>query len=265
MTTDPSPRLSARDLEVQLGGARILEDIALDVAPGRFVGLLGPNGSGKTTLLRACHRALRPTRGSVMIGPDDVWSLNARETARRVAVVSQESSDECDFTAAEVAALGRIPHKRGFEPDSDHDRRLVYAALDRLGLTQLAHRAFGRMSGGERQRTLIARALVQESTVLILDEPTNHLDVRFQLEVLKHVRSLGLTTIAALHDLNLAASWCDHIYVLDGGRIVSSGSPEEALAPELVTRVFGVDVTPVTHPVTGRVHLIFDRVADADG
>jgi iron complex transport system ATP-binding protein len=257
------PAVTVSGLDLDLGDAAILRDVAMTVPAGTLVGLVGPNGSGKTTLLRACHRALRPRAGSVLVEATDVWSLSPREAARIIAVVAQENSVEFDFTAAEVAALGRTPHKRGFDRDDDRDRELVFSALDILGLAHLAHRPFNQMSGGERQRTLIARALVQESRVLMLDEPTNHLDIHFQLEVMEHVRSLGLTTVAALHDLNLAASWCDLVYVVSGGRIVAGGAPEEALSPALVSEVFGVAVTQVRHPRTGRVHLIFDRWDEA--
>ena len=257
------PPVSVTGLCVDLGDAAILHDIALNVPPGSLVGIVGPNGSGKTTLLRACHRALRPRTGSVLLDADDLWALTSREAARRIAVVAQENSVEFDFTAAEVAALGRTPHKSGFDRDDDRDRELIFTSLDTLGLAHLAHRPYTQMSGGERQRTLIARALVQESSVLILDEPTNHLDIHYQLDVLQHVRSLGLTTIAALHDLNLAATWCDLVYVVYDGRIVAGGPPDEALSPEVVSAVFQVAVTRLHHPDTGRPHLLFDRIEEA--
>jgi iron complex transport system ATP-binding protein len=252
-------RLRSDDVAVDLGGRRVLDGVSVEVAEGSFVGLVGPNGCGKTTLLRALHRVLRPERGSVLLGMDDLWTLSAGETARQIAVVAQEQATGFDYTAAEIAAMGRIPHKRWFESDNEHDRTLVFESLEALGLSELAHRPFNQMSGGERQRTLIARALVQESSVLLLDEPTNHLDIHYQLDVLHRVRELGMTTVAALHDLNLAAAWCDRICVMEAGRIVAAGTPDEALTPELVSRVFAVRATGFTHPVTGRHQLLFDR------
>jgi len=254
--------LRADAITVDLGAARILRDVSVTVEHGRFVGLVGPNGSGKTTLLRALHRALRPAGGSVLLGMDDLWHLGPQEAARQIAVVSQETTAGFDFTASEVAAMGRIPHKRAFASDTDDDRRLVAESLDSLGLAALAHRPFTAMSGGERQRTMIARALVQQSSILLLDEPTNHLDIHYQLDVLHRVRSLGLTTVAALHDLNLAAAWCDHVYMLDGGRVVAGGRPEEALTAKRVSDVFRVHATAFVHPVSGRHQLLFDRATE---
>jgi iron complex transport system ATP-binding protein len=259
ITASGPPKLLIEGLRIDLGEVEIVHGIDLEVPPGSMVGLVGPNGSGKTTVLRSCYRALRPRTGVVWMDRQDIWKLTARESAQSIAVVAQDGPGEFDFTAAEVAALGRLPHKRGFDRDDEHDRELVLTSLDALGLVHLAHRPFSQMSGGERQRTLIARALVQESRVLILDEPTNHLDIRYQLDVLHHVRSLGMTVIAALHDLNLAAAWCDRVYVIQDGVIVSGGSAEQALRPEVIDQVFGVTTHLVSHPATGRPHFIFDR------
>jgi iron complex transport system ATP-binding protein len=181
--------------------------------------------------------------------------MSARDAARAIAVVAQDHSVGFEFTAAEIAAMGRLPHHRGPGVTDASERRLVVESLHSLGLAGLAHRPFGAMSGGERQRTLIARALVQQSPVLLLDEPTNHLDIHFQLDVLRRVRALRLTTVAALHDINLAASWCDHVYVLDGGRVVAGGPPKEALSAEIISRVFDVEATEFVHPVTGHHQL----------
>lgn len=251
--------LQAHDVCIDLGGARIVSDVSLEVRAGQFVGLVGPNGSGKTTLLRSLHRALKPTAGSILVAGDDLWALEPRAAAQRIAVVAQDNAVGFDFTASEVAAMGRIPHQSGFQAERDEDRLLVAESLDALDLAPLALRAFNTLSGGERQRTLIARALVQQTPILLLDEPTNHLDIHYQLDVLHRVRDLGLTTIAALHDLNLASAWCDAIYVLAGGRIVAGGPPHEALTAERVSAVFRVGATGFTHPVTGKYQLLFDR------
>jgi len=258
------PRLSIEGLHIEIGEVEIAHGVDLDIPAAAMVGLVGPNGSGKTTVLRSCYRALRPSEGAVWMDHKDIWKLTARESARSIAAVAQDMPSDFDFTAAEVAALGRLPHLRGFEREGERDRELVLTALDTLGLAHLAHRRFNQLSGGERQRTLIARALVQESRVLILDEPTNHLDIRYQLDVLHHVRSLGMTVIAAFHDLNLAGAWCDRVYVIAEGAIVAGGAPEDALDPSVIDRVFQVRSHVVAHPVTGRPHLIFERGGPAD-
>ena len=251
--------LKSNNLSIDLSGTRIISDVSVEIGEGEFIGLVGPNGSGKTTLLRGLHRSLKPVDGAILVQSDDLWHLSAIEAARRIAVVSQENQIGFDFTASEVAAMGRLPYKTGFERETDEDRRLVAKSLDELGLAPLAHRPFDAMSGGERQRTLIARAMVQQAPILLLDEPTNHLDIHYQLDVLHRVHSLKLTTIAALHDLNLAALWCDRIYVMDKGRIVAGGPPHEALSAERISSIFRVRATAFTHPVTGRHQLLFDR------
>ncbi|MFY1668502.1 ABC transporter ATP-binding protein [Plantactinospora sp. WMMB334] len=250
-------------LGVVLDGHEVLRGVEVDVAAGRFVGLVGRNGSGKSTLIRAAYRALRPYRGAVWVGGDDVWSLPGRRAARRVAVVAQQEPESAGFTVAEVVAMGRIPHKRLFSADTLADREACDRALDRVGLAGYGQRLAAGLSGGERQRLVIARALAQEAPLLLLDEPTNHLDVRYQYDILALVRSLGLTVLAALHDLDLAVQFCDEVYVLDAGVVVAGGDPVEVLTPELVADVFGVDAQVVAHPVSGRPRLLLSpRSAD---
>ncbi|MGW0337755.1 ABC transporter ATP-binding protein [Streptomyces sp. NPDC003011] len=250
-------RLDLAGVTVDIAGSRLVDDVRLTVDSGAFVGLVGPNGSGKSTLLRCVYRALRPDAGAVRLDGDDVRALPAREAARMLAALPQESSSEFDFTVAEVVAMGRLPHRDRTAAD---DRRVCADAMDRTGVGHLAGRGFLALSGGERQRVLIARALAQRPKVLVLDEPTNHLDVAHQLDVLSLVRASGLTVLAALHDLNLAAAHCDVLYVLSGGRIVASGPPHDVLRPDLLAEVFGVRAHPVRHPQTGAVQLLFDRL-----
>lgn len=247
-------------VRVELAGTRLVHEVGLRAAPGQVVGLIGPNGSGKSTLLRCVYRVLRPAGGAVRLGGDDLHALTPREAARRVAALTQEHSAEFDFTVAEVVAMGRLPHRRGLAGSDAADERRCAEAMRRVGVEHLAGRGFLNLSGGEKQRTLIARALVQEPRLLVLDEPTNHLDVAHQLEVLALAREAGPTVLTALHDLNLVAAHCDLLYVLRAGRIVASGPPEEVLRPELLAEVFGVRATPVRHPVTGALQLLFDRL-----
>ncbi|MGW2773844.1 ABC transporter ATP-binding protein [Streptomyces olivaceoviridis] len=248
-------RLDIDDITIEAAGTRLVEHIGLTVDSGTFAGLVGPNGSGKSTLLRSVYRALRPTAGAVRLDGDDMHAMDPRATARALAALPQESSAEFDFTVAEVVAMGRLPH-RGRTAASD--RETCARAMDRTGVAHLADRGFAGLSGGEKQRVLIARALAQQPRVLVLDEPTNHLDIAHQLDVLSLVRDSGLTVLAALHDLNLAAAHCDVLYVIDKGRIVAAGPPHDVLRPALLAEVFGIRAHPVRHPVTGAVQLLFD-------
>ncbi|MFF8905443.1 ABC transporter ATP-binding protein [Streptomyces olivaceoviridis] len=248
-------RLDIEDITIEAAGTRLVEHIDLTVDSGTFAGLVGPNGSGKSTLLRSVYRALRPTAGAVRLDGDDLHAMDPRATARALAALPQESSAEFDFTVAEVVAMGRLPH-RGRTAASDWET--CARAMDRTGVAHLADRGFAGLSGGEKQRVLIARALAQRPRVLVLDEPTNHLDIAHQLDVLSLVRDSGLTVLAALHDLNLAAAHCDVLYVIDKGRIVAAGPPHDVLRPALLAEVFGIRAHPVRHPVTGAVQLLFD-------
>lgn len=181
--------------------------------------------------------------------------MDPRAAARELAALPQESSAEFDFTVAEVVAMGRLPHRNR---TAAQDHALCDEAMTRTGVTHLADRGVLTLSGGEKQRVLIARALAQQPRILVLDEPTNHLDIAHQLDVLALVRGSGLTVLAALHDLNLAAAHCDVLYVIDGGRIVACGPPHDVLRPDLLADVFGVRAHQVRHPETGTLQLLFD-------
>ncbi|MDC7337526.1 ABC transporter ATP-binding protein [Streptomyces lydicus] len=253
-------RIDVEDLSVDVAGRRLVHDLTLRADSGGLVGLVGPNGSGKSTLLRCVYRALRPAAGAVRLDGADLHAMDARTGARLLAALPQEAGTEFDFTVAEVVAMGRLPHQRGSGRASAADTAVCERALARVGAAHLAGRGFLSLSGGEKQRVLIARALAQEPKVLVLDEPTNHLDIAQQLEVLALVRDSRLTVLTALHDLNLAAVHCDALHVIAEGRIVASGPPYEVLTPELLAEVFGVRAHRVRHPVSGAVQLLFDRL-----
>ncbi|KND33784.1 heme ABC transporter ATP-binding protein [Streptomyces acidiscabies] len=250
-------RLDVDGVSVEAAGARLVDDIRLTAGPGAVVGLVGPNGSGKSTLLRCVYQALRPAAGTVRLDGEDIRTMAPRAAARVLAALPQESGAEFDFTVTEVVRMGRLPHERRGHTE---DLKICAEAMAATGVGHLADRGFLALSGGERQRVLIARALAQQPRVLVLDEPTNHLDIAHQLDVLTLVRDAGLTVLAALHDLNLAAAYCDRLYVLDAGRVVASGTPEDVLQPALLADVFGVRAHPLRHPVTGAVQLLFDRL-----
>ncbi|MEJ8639373.1 MULTISPECIES: ABC transporter ATP-binding protein [Streptomyces] len=262
-------RIDIEHLSVDIGGARLLRDIDLGVAAGQVVGLVGPNGSGKSTLLRCVYRALRPADGVVRLDGEDLHTMDARAAARGVAALPQDSAPEFDFTVAEVVAMGRLPHQRAsaLGRPSANDIAVCSEALERAGAGHLADRTFLTLSGGERQRVLMARAFAQSPRVLVLDEPTNHLDIAHQLDLLALVRDWrppgsgrAVTVLTALHDLNLAAEYCDLLYVISQGSVIASGPPDEVLAPELLADVFGVRAHRVRHPETGALRLLFDRL-----
>ncbi|WP_052941340.1 ABC transporter ATP-binding protein [Chromobacterium subtsugae] len=241
--------------------ARLLRDIALTVRPGEFVGVIGPNGSGKTSTLRCAFRFNKPLAGEARLDGADIWSQSAASFARRVAVVLQEFPEDFGLTVREVAEMGRIPHQSLLRGAPADDAAIVDDALRQVGLLERQHQPFATLSGGEKQRALLARALAQQPELLILDEPTNHLDLRHQLSLLRLVRRLGIAAVATLHDLNLAAAFCDRLYALQEGSIVASGSPAEVLTADLLREVFGVRALIDAHPLAGhpRITLITEE------
>lgn len=244
----PAPELNADGVTVDLGGAPIVRDIAVSVSGGEFVGVVGPNGSGKSTLLKALYKVVTPTHGQIRLGDLDVRRARPAVVARHLAVISQFQQVNFNLTVREMVMLGRTPHLKLLDPGGSHDRRAVAEALDSVGLTGDTERNIQTLSGGELQRVALARSLAQQPRFLILDEPTNHLDVRHQLQVLDIVRGLGIGVLAALHDLHLAARYCDTIYVIDEGRVVASGEPRAVLTPELIRDVYHVDCQTFIDP-----------------
>lgn len=239
--------LKVTDISWSVPAARILDHITCTVPRGSLVGLLGPNGSGKTTLLRVAAGLIRPAEGSVTIGGDNLAALSRPVIARRMALLAQHAETDLDLTALDIVLLGRTPHRRSRWSDNAADIDVATDALARVDLEGFAARKWQTLSGGERQRVQLARALAQEPELLLLDEPTNHLDIGHQLQLLSLVRRSGLTTLAALHDLNLAAMFCDHIAVLHHGRIVATGPPFDVFTPALLADVYGVQAKVTVH------------------
>ena len=242
---------------MEVEAKKILDEVTLHASNGEFVGLIGPNGSGKSSLLRCIYRSLQPNAGLISIDGGDVTQMTVRDSARKTAVVLQETPSEFDFQVEEIVFMGRTPHKGLLDRETDEDRRIVAESLERVGMTEFAGRNFWTLSGGEKQRVIVARALAQQTRFLVLDEPTNHLDIRFQIGILDLVKGLRVTTLAALHDLNLAASYCDRIYAISEGEIVAWGAPEQVLRPELIRSIYGIGAIVQLHPKTGRPHLLF--------
>ena len=238
------------------GANPVIDGVSVTASPGRVLGLIGPNGSGKTTLLRLLYGALRSGTGQVLVDGDELAALPAREAARRLAVVVQETGGETALTVAELVLLGRGPHLSTFQRTGRADHEIAARSLSRVGAAHLGTRAFGQLSGGERQRVLIARALAQQATHLLLDEPTNHLDIRYQHEILHLVRQLGTCSVVVLHDLNLAARYCDDLVLLGGGGVVAAGTTDEVLDSALLEPVYGIGIRRLD--LEGTIHLLFD-------
>ncbi len=255
------PRLSADKLQVQYApdAASVLTALSLALTPGLLTGVIGPNGSGKSTLVRAMSRTLKPSGGAVLLDDADLYaSHSARSSAQAIAVVPQDTSVSLDFSVRDIVRMGRAPHlpPRPFASEGPADEQSVHDALKAARIEDLAERVVTTLSGGERQRVLLARALAQQPQVLLLDEPTANLDLRHQSETLTLARNLahgsGLAVLAVLHDVNLAAAYCDYLVLLASGEIAASGTPAEVLTAENVASVYGARVWVRPHPVTGR-------------
>ncbi|WP_255170755.1 heme ABC transporter ATP-binding protein [Natrononativus amylolyticus] len=238
------------------GDVSVLEDVSMTADAGEFVGLIGPNGAGKTTLLRTISAALEPASGTVAVDGADVHGLSAAGSSRLVAVVPQDTALSFSFPVRDVVEMGRHPHRSRFAPPTNRDRAQVDRALERTRTSTFADRGIDEISGGERQRVLLARAIAQETPVLLLDEPTASLDVNHQIETLELVDDLvddGRTAVAAIHDLNLAARYCDRLVLLAGGRVAADGAPEDVLTPGALETAFDAAAAVTDDPVTGTV------------
>jgi iron complex transport system ATP-binding protein len=247
--------IAAEGLRHDYGRGPVLDGVSLAVGAGEIVGVIGPNGSGKTTLVRLLAGVLRPQAGHVTLGGTRLDALARRDVARLLAVVPQDSALEFPFTALEVVLMGRAPHLPPLAFPRARDLAIARAAMARLEVGAVEDRALLQLSGGERQRVLLARALTQEPRVLILDEPTTHLDLRHQTGIYDTVRGLardgGVAVLSVLHDLNLAALYCDRLVLLAGGRVIAAGAPAEVLAGALLAEAYGVPVHVGTNAVTG--------------
>jgi iron complex transport system ATP-binding protein len=249
--------LKADNLSVTLSGEDIVKDISIYVDDGRFVGIIGPNGCGKSTLLKSIYKVIKPQCGSVFLGDKDVLKSTARMISRHMGVVGQFNDLSFDFTVHEMVMMGRTPHKHLMESDNQNDYEIVDAALQKVDLGAYVDRSYLTLSGGEKQRVILARAIAQEPKFLILDEPTNHLDIKYQLQILSIVKSLKIGVLAALHDLSMAAMYCDVLYAVKNGEVVAYGKPNEILTKELIRQVYEVNCETYTNPVTGDLAIAY--------
>ena len=254
--TTPRTQLVIRDVVVDYGSIPALQGVSLEVHAGDMAGIIGPNGSGKSTLLRTIARVLRPSRGCVLLDGADVLSWDTKQLARRLGVVAQESPITFEFTALEIVLMGRAPYLGRMQAESEADLAVARQVMEQTDCWQVAQRPITQLSGGEKQRVIIARALAQQPEILLLDEPTTALDINHQVEILDIIarlnRSEGVTTLLVMHDLNLASQYCDYLVVLKEGRVSAVGTPEEVITTETISAVYGAEVVVTRHPRSGR-------------
>ncbi|MCK4267611.1 MAG: heme ABC transporter ATP-binding protein [Actinomycetia bacterium] len=251
-------KVELSDISLSYEGVRVLEKIGFSVGEGDFIGVIGPNGSGKTTLLRTIARVLRPESGAVFVNGLNINQLSRREIAQNIAVVSQETNMVFSFTAFEVVLMGRTPHASRFKIEDQDDFVIAEEVMKVTDTWHLADRPISELSGGEKQRVMIAQALAQKTRLLLLDEPTSHLDINHQLQILDLIRNRsrgGLAVVAVFHDLNLASRFADILILLKDGCVHINGLPEEVLTVDNIGEVFAVDAHIEKHPATGETYI----------
>ena len=263
---DTGPQaISARNLTYEIEGNTLLDGVNLEADRGQLVGLIGPNGAGKTTLLRTISGIIRYRRGAVRLEGSDLQSLSPKDVAASLALVPQIAPYTYGFTSLELVLMGRYPHLGRFQIEGREDDRIARDAMRLTETEQFADRTLDTLSGGERQRVFVARALAQQPRILLMDEPTANLDVLHQLKLLDLVRRLvddGLTAIAAIHDLNMAARYCDRLVLLSGGQVLAEGSPSKVLTPETIESAFGVRSAVYQDPITDSLAISLIGPAD---
>ncbi|MDP7592286.1 MAG: ABC transporter ATP-binding protein [Litorilituus sp.] len=249
-------QLKVRQLCWQANHKKILHNICFDVSQGEVIGIIGPNGAGKTSLLRCLTNQIKKTQhsqlsGSIFLKNKALHHYNAKQIAQCFALVAQKTAPIFSLTVADIVKMGLIPHRNLFSIHSDHDKEQVQLALHKVGLGHASHQIFDKLSGGEQQRVLIARALVQKAQILILDEPTNHLDVYYQHHILQLVKQLKITVIMTVHDINLASQYCQRLLLMHQGQLVCDGSPTDVLTEQQLSQVFNLpcllEKDPITH------------------
>ena len=251
--------LDISSLSFNFGSKNILADIDLSIKNNGIVGIIGPNGSGKSTLLKCIYRVLKPKTGTIFIDGKNINDYQFKETAKKMAVVAQHNDTHFDFNVLEMVLIGRSPHKKFMERDSAEDIELAYKSLEQVNMKDFADRNFSSLSGGEKQRIILARALVQNTDCLILDEPTNHLDIKHQLHFMSLAKDLKITVISAIHDLNIAAMYCNKIYALKEGQIIASGSVNEVITEEVIKTLYDVEAK-IIYDEEKKPHVIFKNI-----
>lgn len=250
-------KVKVENLKFSIDKKEILKDISFEVSRGSFIGIIGPNGCGKSTLLKNIYRLYKPSSGSIILDNKDLAKMKDKDCAKEIAVLAQESNSQFDFTVEQIVKMGRYPYKSIFEDYSKSDLQMVKDMLEKVGLNNYGDRSFSNLSGGEKQRTLIARALVQNTDFLILDEPTNHLDIGYQIQLMDIIKSLNITTLSAIHDMNIASMYCDYLIVMKDGQIKDFGKVEDIITSEMLKEIFGVNAYVGVNPVNNKLQVSF--------
>lgn len=251
--------IDVNGLNISYDGLRnVLDEISFGVEKGTFFGIIGPNGSGKTTLLKAMSRILTPKDGAISIGEKDLNTFSHRELAQHIGVVPQETHVSFDYSVREIVLMGRHPYIERLSSEKEEDLEIARHAMEMTNTLQFANRSINEISGGERQRVIIARALTQQPRVLLLDEPTSHLDISHQMEILNIIRNLKgeVTVVAVLHDLNLASYYCDRLILMNNGKIFSTGTPGEVLTKTNLKSIFHINAMIKKNPLTQKPYII---------
>ena len=250
-------KVQVKNLGFSIDKKEILKNISFEVPKGSFVGIIGPNGSGKSTLLKNIYRLYKPSSGSITLDNKDLSKMKDKDCAKEIAVLAQESNSQFDFTVEQIVKMGRYPYKSIFEDYSKSDIQMVKDMLEKVGLNNYSNRSFSNLSGGEKQRTLIARALVQNTDFLILDEPTNHLDIGYQIQLMDLIKSLNITTLSAIHDMNIASMYCDYLIVMKDGKIKDFGKVEDVITSQMLKEIFGVNAYVGVNPINNKLQVSF--------
>ncbi len=242
---------------ISIGNKEIVKNVSIAVNTGKIVGLFGPNGSGKSTLLKGIYRTLKLNKGEVYVDGKNLKTFSSRQIAKMLAVVTQFTTLNFDFSVEEMVLMGRSPHKGAFERDKEEDFKIVRDCLKTVDMEAFADRKFLTLSGGEKQRILLARALAQNTELLILDEPTNHLDIKYQLQTMNIIKNLNKGVLLALHDLRLAFLYCDEVYIMKDGEVVCHGAPKEVITEDMIRKVYEVESKVYENPITGQMDVVF--------
>lgn len=243
-------------MQIAIDNKKIVEEISLAVHNKEFVGLIGPNGSGKSTILRALYRSLKPQEGEIFFDGRPLESLPLQQTAQKLGVMKQNSSLNFDFKVIDLVLMGRTPYKKPLELDSKEDYELARDALAAVGLQGYESRLYNQLSGGEQQRVMIARVLTGQPKTLLLDEMTNHLDLYYQFHLLELIKNMHVEVLAVMHDLNLAARFCQKLYLLREGKIIAYGKTEEVLCSPLIEETFKIKIERY-HDSSGQLYLLY--------